>query len=284
MAFWLIVPSLLAIAVVTAYPVIATFVYSFQHRVSTDPHTGWVGLANFDRLIHDPTFWHALWFTVAYAVVSVALQFVVGLAFALLGHRNFRGRGIVRGALLFPWAMPTVITAKVWQFMYNEQYGLFNRLFDLVGLPHHIVWLGSANTAITALLGLSTWKVNSFFALVLLAALAAIPRDVYEASSLDGASAWQQFRYVTLPYLRPAITVVLILRTVEALQAFDIIVGLSNGGPGNATQNLPLYIYNTSFLGLDFGYGSALAVAMFVVIFVIVIIYLRLFNRSDDLG
>ncbi|MHB8618503.1 MAG: carbohydrate ABC transporter permease, partial [Chloroflexota bacterium] len=197
--------------------------------------------------------------------------------------REFRGRGIVRAAMLFPWAMPTVITAVAWRFMYNDQLGLFNGTLQRLGLPHQIIWLGSPTLAVVALLILAVWKVNSFVALVLLAGLQGIPKQIYEAAAADGATAWRQFWAITVPYLRPAIMVVLVLRTVESLQAFDIIYGLTGGGPSDATQNLPLFIFQQG-LGeaLNFGYGSAAAVMLFILIFAFAILYVRLLYQEES--
>jgi ABC-type sugar transport system permease subunit len=288
LAFWLIAPAVVGLVAVSLYPVLQTIVWSFQHYQLTDPDNVYFnGLRNFQRLLGDPGFWPALRFSLLYTFLSVAGQFVVGFIFALTAHREFRGRGIVRAAMLFPWTMPTVITAVVWRFMYNpDTTGLFNGTLAHLNLPHSIIWLGSSATlAVIALLILAVWKVNSFCALVLLAGLQSIPRDVYEAASVDGAGAIRQFFAITLPYLRQTIMVVLVLRTVESLQAFDIIVGLTNGGPGNATRNLPLYIFEKGLSGAqDFGYSSALAVVLFAIILLFAIIYVRVLYREEALA
>jgi ABC-type sugar transport system permease subunit len=288
LAFWLIAPAVVGLVAVSLYPVLQTIIWSFQHYQLTDPDNVYFnGLRNFQRLVTDPGFWPALRFSLLYTVLSVAGQFVVGFIFALTAHREFRGRGIVRAAMLFPWTMPTVITAVVWRFMYNpDTTGLFNGTLAHLNLPHNIIWLGSSATlAVIALLILAVWKVNSFCALVLLAGLQSIPRDVYEAASVDGAGAFRQFLAITLPYLRQTIMVVLVLRTVESLQAFDIIVGLTNGGPGNATRNLPLYIFEKGLSGAqDFGYSSALAVVLFAIILLFAIIYVRVLYREEALA
>lgn len=279
LAFWLLAPAIIGLIALSLYPVLQTIVWAFQHNRLTEPDNVYFnGLRNFQRLAHDPNFWSAFRFTLLYAVLSVALQFVVGFVFALTAHREFRGRGLVRAAMLFPWTMPTVITAVAWRFMYQpDASGLFNGTFAHLGLPHEVVFLGSSGLlAIMSLLFLAVWKVNSFVALVLLAGLQSIPADVYEAASVDGASPWRQFISITLPYLRPTIMVVLVLRTVESLQAFDIIYGLTNGGPGNSTVNLPLFIYDQGLNGAqDFGYSSAASLVLFVIILAFALIYMR---------
>jgi ABC-type sugar transport system permease subunit len=288
LAFWLIAPAVVGLIAVSLYPVVQTILWSLQHYQLTDPDNIYFNsFHNFQRLLGDPGFWPALRFSLLYTALSVAGQFAVGFIFALTAHREFRGRGIVRAAMLFPWTMPTVITAVVWRFMYNpDTTGLFNGTLAHLGLPHNIIWLGSSATlAVIALLILAVWKVNSFCALVILAGLQSIPKDVYEAASVDGAGAIRQFLAITLPYLRQTIMVVLVLRTVESLQAFDIIVGLTNGGPGNATRNLPLYIFEKGLSGAqDFGYSSALAVVLFAIILLFAIIYVRVLYREEALA
>jgi multiple sugar transport system permease protein len=285
LAFWMLLPAVAGLLAISVYPVAQTVVWSFQHLIVTEPDDIFFdGLHNYQRLVADPDFWTALRFTALYTVCSVAGQFVVGLVLALTAHREFRGRGLVRAAMLFPWAMPTVITAEVWRFMYLPDYGVINGTLQHLGLPHEIVWLGQADLAVIALLILAVWKVNSFVALVLLAGLQAIPRDVYEAASVDGAGFWRQLWSITIPYLRPAIMVVLVLRTVESLQAFDIIYGLTQGGPAAATKNLPLYLYEQAFQGLNFGYGSALAVALSILILACAVVYVRLLYREETYG
>jgi multiple sugar transport system permease protein len=288
LAFWLILPAIVGLLAVSLYPVLQTIIWSFEHYQLTDPENVYFnGFRNFERLFRDANFWSALRFSLLYTVLSVAGQFAVGFVLALTAHREFRGRGIVRAAMLFPWTMPTVITAVVWRFMYNpDTTGLFNGTLANLHLPHSIVWLGSSATlAVIALLILAVWKVNSFCALVLLAGLQSIPGDVYEAASVDGAGVLRQFFSITLPYLRQTIMVVLVLRTVESLQAFDIIVGLTNGGPGTATRNLPLYIFEKGLSGAqDFGYSSATAVVLFAIILVFAIVYVRLLYREESLA
>ncbi len=284
LAFWLILPTIAGLLAVSAYPVIQTVLWSFQHYILTDPQNVYFnGLHNFQRLFAQEAFWAAFRFSILYTVLSVAGQFLVGFVLALTAHRQFRGRGLVRAAMLFPWTMPTVVTAVAWRFMYNDQLGLFNGTLQHLGLPHQIIWLGTPTLAAIALLILAVWKVNSFVALVLLAGLQSIPKDVYEAADVDGAGPIRQFFSITLPYLRAAIMVVLVLRTVESLQAFDIIYGLTGGGPSNATQNLPLYIYKQGFgEALNFGFGSAAAVMLFIVIFAFAVAYVRLLYREES--
>ena len=283
-AFWLLLPTLIGLSAILLYPSIQTILWSFQHYILTDPLNHSYGLGNYRQLIHDHIFWMAFRFTIFYAVLSVIGQTLVGLGVALMANREFKGRGIFRAALLFPWMMPTVITAVVWRFMYDPNYGLFDGVLQRLGLPHAFVWLGSPTLAVIALFLLAIWKVNSFAALVFLAGLQSIPASVYEAADVDGANPWQRFWRITMPMLKPTILVVLVLRTVEALQAFDIIYGLTLGGPGYSTLNLPLYLYQQSIQGLNFGYGSAMGVVLAIMIALFALLYMKILYRPDSLG
>lgn len=283
-AFWLILPTFVGLTAILLYPSLQTIIWSFQHYVLTDPLQHNYTFSNYTQLLHDHVFWLALKFTIFYAVLSVIGQSIVGLGVALMANREFRGRGLFRAALLFPWMMPTVITAVVWRFMYDPNYGLFNGVLQRLGLPHSFVWLGSPTLAIIALFLVAIWKVNSFAALVFLAGLQSIPASVYEAADVDGVTAWQKFSRITMPMLRPTILVVLVLRTVEALQAFDIIYGLTLGGPGYATLNLPLYLYQQAIQGLNFGYGSAMGVVLAIMISAFAIFYVKVLYRPESLG
>ncbi|KJF16828.1 MULTISPECIES: sugar ABC transporter permease [Acidithrix] len=283
-AFWLILPTILGLCAILLYPSLQTITWSFQHYILTDPLQHNFTLSNYTQLIHDHVFWLALKFTLFYAILSVLGQTLVGLGVALMANREFRGRGLFRAALLFPWMMPTVITAVVWRFMYDPNYGLFNGVLQRLGLPHSFVWLGSPTLAVIALFLVAIWKVNSFAALVFLAGLQSIPASVYEAADVDGATAWQRFTRITMPMLRPTILVVLVLRTVEALQAFDIIYGLTLGGPGYSTLNLPLYLYQQAIQGLNFGYGSAMGVILAIMISAFAFLYVKVLYRPESLG
>lgn len=280
LAVALLAPTFVGLLAVMGYPTMQTLLWSFQHANVLNPQKGWT-LSNYTQLWHDAVFWAALRFTVIYAGLSVAGQVLLGMGVALMANHDFRGRSIFRALMIFPWMMPTVITAVVWQFMYDPNYGLFNSVYQHLGLPHDIVFLGSSTLAIFSLLMLAIWKVNSFAALVFLAGLQSISPEVYEAAEIDGTSPWQRFSRITLPLLRPTILVVLVLRTVEALQAFDIIYGLTNGGPGNATQNLPLYLYTQGIQGLNFGYGSAMGVVLAVLIAAFAFLYLKVLYQPS---
>jgi len=278
----LLIPVLVALLAMGIYPLLSTIWYTFQQSGFFGLGTTWAGLTNFVRLFHDPQFWGAFKFSLLYTVITVIGQMIFGTALALFANQKFRGRWLVRAAVLFPWAIPTATNSVIWAYIFNDQYGLINSLLIHLGLmnpAHPINWLGSAQLATVLIYVLAIWKANSLVALIVLAGLQTIPDEVYEAAKMDGASAWQSLWRVTLPLLRSTLVVALILRTIESLQAFDLISAFTNGAPGNATQNLGLYIYVQIQQFGDFGYGSTIASVLMVITLIFVIVYLRLLQR-----
>ncbi|GER83827.1 ABC transporter permease [Thermogemmatispora aurantia] len=284
LAWLMLLPVILALLALGVYPVLSTLWFSFQQGGSFGLGTTSAGLANYLRLLHDEQFWSALRFSLLYSLVTVCGQMLCGTALALFANRRFRGRWLARAAILFPWAIPTATNSVIWAYMFNDQYGLINSLLEHLGLlnpAHPIVWLGSAQLATLLIYVLAIWKANSLVALLVLAGLQGIPEEVYEAARVDGASRWQILWRVTLPLLRPVLLVTLILRTIESLQAFDLISAFTNGGPGNATQNLGLYIYLQIQQFGDFGYGSTIAVVLTAITLLFIVLYMRTLLRTS---
>ncbi len=282
LAWLLLLPVVLALLALGVYPALSTILFSFQTGGSFGLGTTWAGIANYVKLVKDIQFWQAFKFSILYSIITVIGQMIFGTALALLANRKFAGRWLVRAAVLFPWAIPTATNSVVWAYMFNDQYGLINSLLEHVGLmnpAHPFVWLGTSQSATVLIYILAIWKANSLVALLVLAGLQSISDEVYEASRIDGASPWQTLWRITIPLLRPTLAVTLILRTIESLQAFDLISAFTNGGPGNATQNLGLYIYVQIQQFGDFGYGSTIAMVLMVVTLAFVFVYLRMLRR-----
>ena len=282
LAWLLLLPVVLALLALGVYPALSTILFSFQTGGSVGLGTTWAGIANYVKLVKDIQFWQAFKFSILYSIITVIGQMIFGTALALLANRKFAGRWLVRAAVLFPWAIPTATNSVVWAYMFNDQYGLINSLLEHVGLmnpAHPFVWLGTSQSATVLIYILAIWKANSLVALLVLAGLQSISDEVYEASRIDGASPWQTLWRITIPLLRPTLAVTLILRTIESLQAFDLISAFTNGGPGNATQNLGLYIYVQIQQFGDFGYGSTIAMVLMVVTLAFVFVYLRMLRR-----
>jgi multiple sugar transport system permease protein len=277
--YLLLAPAVLALAGVALYPILAAVWLSLHRDILVFHERRFVGLANYRFLVADARFWTALGNTAYFSAVAVAIELALGLAFALLLHASFSGRGLVRAAILVPWAIPTVVSAKLWAWLFNPDHGLVAR-----ALPGRDVdWLGVPGYAMHAAILVDVWKTTPFVALLLLAGLQAIPDDVYRAAAIDGASRLRTLRSITLPMLRQAILVTLIFRTLDAFRVFDAVYVLTGGGPANTTETLSIYAYKTLMRSGDFGYGSTLAVATFACVAILGAAYLRALGRGDGI-
>ena len=264
-------PAAVTLAAVTLFPAIYILWLSLEQRSPVLGAVRFVGAANYLRLLSDARFWNALGNTVYFTAVSVALELALGLVMALLLRRAFRGRALIYAVVLIPWAVPTVVTARMWEWMYNADYGVINYLLGI-----QINWLGSPGWAMHAAILMDVWKSTPFAALLLLAGLQNIPAELYHAAAVDGAGRWTAFRRVTLPLLMPLMLVVLILRTIDAFRVFDAIYVLTGGGPANGTETLSIYAYKVLFQTLEFGYGSTLAVTVLAGVALATVVYARL--------
>jgi ABC-type sugar transport system permease subunit len=271
-------PVFIALLAMGVYPALSVIWLSLQQGGFFGVGMAGTSFANYAHLLYDSEFWNALKFSFFFSSITVTGQMIFGTALALFAHRKFRGRWLVRAAILCPWAIPTATNSVIWAYIFHDQYGLANGLLEHLGLinpAHPINWLGSGLLATLLLYILAIWKANALVALLVLAGLHTIPHDVYDAARVDGAKAWQGFWYVTLPLLRPTLTVALILQTIEAWQAFDLISTFTNGAPGNATQNLGLYLYAQIQEFGDFPYGSTIAMVVMVVSLAFIVLYLQ---------
>ena len=277
----LLLPAAVLLSLIVLYP-IATLLWTSLHSVSNaNPQAGeqWVGLANYVRAFDDDRFWHSLWQTVLYIVITVPGALLMGLGLALLANKPFTIKWPVRLGLLLPWALPLVFCGLIFRWFFEYETGIVNDLLVRLG-AEPLQWLSSPTLATIAICITIIWKSSSFMALMLLAGLQSIPKSLYEAAEVDGASKWQQFVEITLPMLRPAIFVALIFRTITAIQTFDIPYAMTGGGPGDATETLAMYIHKTTLDFLDFGYGSTLATLMFLLSLVATSGYLKYTRRS----
>ncbi|QKT02841.1 sugar ABC transporter permease [Ectothiorhodospiraceae bacterium 2226] len=259
-------PAVLLLLVFTGFPSVYVIWLGLTDASLLAPEAGFVGADNYLRVVADARFWNALWNTVYFTVVSVSVELALGLGIALLLRHAFRGQGMMRALVLVPWMVPTVVSARMFEWMYNVEFGVLNYL---LGAP--VNWLGDPTLAIHAAIAADVWKMTPFVALLLLAGLQGIPRDLYRAARVDGASAWLMFRRITLPQLAPLILIVLILRVIDAFRVFDVVYVLTGGGPGNSTETLSIYAYKILFQTLDFGYGSALAAVTFALVALITV-------------
>ena len=285
-AGWLLTaPALAVILLIALFPLGWTVWESLHQHDLRMPWLGrpFVGLGNYVAIFQDARFWQALGHTATFAVISVSLELSLGLALALAMNQAFRGRGVVRAAVLVPWAIPTVVAALLWRFMFDSQAGIANVILADVGLLRHpLVWFVRASTAWVPVILADVWKTTPFVGLLLLAGLQSIDKELYEAAATDGASAWWQLRHITIPLLKPAILVALIFRTLDAFRVFDLIYVMTGGGPGTSTEPVALYTFNSLLQNLEFGYGAALSVIVFLVTFGLAMLYMR--GLGLDLG
>jgi len=279
LGYLLVAPVVILLLAITAYPLVYNVWNSFHFdnlSFGNLPHN-FVGWKNFAAMFDSPQWVGALERTLAFTVVTIAFDVVVGLALALMMHRQFRGRGFLRASILVPWAMPTVVSAMLWKTMFDPSAGFIDYI---LGAFHpawsSIAWLGaSVWRSWAAIFIADSWKNIPFVAILLLAGLQVIPNDVYEAARIDGASWWQSFTRVTLPMLKPALSVALIFRTLQALLVFDVIYIMTGGGPGNSTQTLSFLSYQTFIINTDFGLGGAMSIMLVVLALAVSFIYVR---------
>jgi ABC-type sugar transport system permease subunit len=282
----LVAPAVVALLAITAFPLIYNIWNSFHHVDYLFPTTfgSFAGIANYKKLFTDNLFVPSLVRTLGFTAVSVVVELVIGLALALALNRPFRGRGIVRAAVLIPWAVPTVVSAELWKSMFDPQTGFVNYVLTHLHLPlGHTTWLAGTWTAWGAILIADAWRNTPFMALLLLAGLQVIPRDIYEAARIDGAGAWQTFRRLTLPLLKPALMVALIFRTLSSFLIFDVVYVMTGGGPGNSTQVLAYFNWQAMLQQYNYGYGAAVSVALMIMALIIAAVYVLGFRTEQVL-
>lgn len=278
-------PAVVTIALIAIVPLAQTIQDSFFQlslKFENAPRP-FIGLSNYVSVLSDESWFNALRVTTLVTVASVAVELVLGMIIALLINRSFRGRGIVRAAVLVPWALTTVVSAKMWAWIYDGRYGIVNDLLMKLGVVEQpIIFLVRPELTIWAMVAAEIWKTTPFMALLLLAGLQLIPNELYEATALDGASRWQAFWRVTLPLLKPTILVALLFRTIDAVRMFDLPRVLTNGGPGKSTETVVLYTYNTFFTSLNFGYASTLAVMIFLIVVLVSFMYIKVLGAPTQ--
>ncbi|HBD89340.1 MAG: sugar ABC transporter permease [Rhodobacteraceae bacterium GWE1_64_9] len=295
-AFWFLAPMLAALICVAAWPLLRTIWFSFTDTSLSDLYGGqWIGFDNYLSMrtlssgrtvwrgtLVDPAWWNAVWNTLRFAFVSVTLETVLGLIVALVLNAEFRGRGLVRAAILIPWAIPTIVSAKIWAWMLNDQFGIINDMLLSVGLiDQKIAWTASVDTAMYAVLMVDIWKTTPFMALLILAGLQMVPRDIYEAARIDGIHPVKVFFRVTLPLIRPALMVAVIFRMLDSLRIFDLVYVLT---PNSAATKTMSVISRENMVDFDkFAYGAAQSTLLFSIIAIFVLLYIWL-GRVDLTG
>jgi multiple sugar transport system permease protein len=271
-----VAPAVLTLAAVAVYPGLWVLWLSLQQRIPIFGIAHFVGVDHFAFLAGDPRFWNAARVTLVFTAVSVALELALGLAVALALQRQQRGRRLALSLLLLAWALPSVVTAKLFEWLYHPSVGLVNRLLGGASLN----WLGDPGLALAGLIAADVWRTMPFVALLCYARLLTIAPEIYEAARVDGAGRLATLGSITLPLLRSILLVALLFRTLDALRAFDLMYVLTGGGPANTTETLTVYAYRSLFQTLQLGFGAAIGVVIFALVMAVAAVYLHALRRE----
>src|SRR5918911_644067 len=278
--YLLVAPTVAVLLALSIYPLIYAVKVSLQ--AESDTGVRWT-FQNFARLVSDRFFFSALAHTLVYAIIALTVEFLLGLGLAVLLNRSLRGRNFFRAALLVPMMLPTVVVGVIWRLMLNPNFGAVNGTLKGFGInTESLAWTARPTLAFASVILVDIWQWTPFMFFILLAGLQAIPEEPYEAALIDGSSPWQTFRHVTLPLLKPAILIALLLRTMDLLRVFDQIFILTEGGPGSATETISLYIYRTAFRFGDFGYATAISFVLLILTNIISLLYIRLLRGQEE--
>lgn len=277
----LLAPAVFVLLLFIAVPVGQSMILSLHRIIIGLPQLGkpFVGLENYGDLLRDPVARHSFGITAIFVATSTFFELLFGLLLALLIHHRLPGRGALRACVLIPWAIPTVVSAQMWRFLFNDAYGMINYVLFHADTPRYIPWLALPHTALMAIIAADVWKTSSFAALLILAGLQVIPDEIYQAARADGAGVWRRFWHITWPLIRPALLVALLFRTIDAFRVFDLAFVMTQGGPADATNVLQLYGYKKMFMEGWMGYGSAISVAVFLVVLALAVMYVRALGR-----
>ncbi len=278
MGYLFLLPALIVIAVFIVYPIASTFVNSFRElRIQTMQLGGkFAGLSQYKKLFADPLMHSSLRFTLRFTVVSVVLETILGMICALIMNRPFRMQGMVRAAVLIPWAIPTVVSGLMWSFMFADNFGIINHLLLTAGvIAEPIRWVTNPGDAFWSIVIADVWKTTPYMSLLLLSGLLSISKDLYEAAGIDGAHVLRRFWHITLPLIKPVLMVSLLFRTIAGFRIYDLVSVLTGGGPANMTGSLTMYTIDHYFKFGNIGYGSAAAMFTFFVSLIIALFFME---------
>jgi len=280
----MITPGAILLLALSVYPFL-TAVWSGFFRIDTmTRQETWIGMDNYGRILRDPLFWSSLWRSLVWTISGVTVQLVLGIGISLLLHAELPGRLVTRGIVLFPYLVPSVVAAIVWRFMLNPLTGVINYILldkmNVISQP--LAWLSDARWALAALTVVGIWKFVPFMVILFLARLQTTPLEIYDAAKIDGASGWQEFRYITIPWLMPTIIVAVLLRTIWMFNHFDTVYLMAFGGPMYATTTLPVLIRTTAFGTNDMGRAAAISMCMVVVLFANAVFQFRQYARAEE--
>ncbi|MCD6399228.1 sugar ABC transporter permease [candidate division WOR-3 bacterium] len=278
-----LLPALLYLMLMAIFPLIWTLVLSLTRwHANIMPKPKWVGLSNYKYfLFQDPRFWHDLRFTTMYVAISVAVELSLGLFFANLLSHKFKGRNFFRVIYLIPMASPPIAVAFLWRMMLHPDIGVINSFLKFIGL-HGVKWTTSATVAPFTIIMVDVWEWTPFMLLALLAALQSLPYELYQAAAVDGANSWQMFKSITLPLIAPVILTITLIRAIDAFKLFELVFGITGGGPGSATESLSLYIYLIGIKWFKLGRGAAASWIFLIILLVLAIILISRFRKAKS--
>lgn len=278
-----LIPAVIVTFAVVIYPLLSAAWTSLHQVDLTKPGRPFVGLSNYLTTFTDRNFLRAARQTAYFTVVSTTAELILGLAVALLVNRDFRGRGLLRGLLIIPWAIPTLVNGLMWRWIYHPQFGSLNAALTQLGaIDSYVNWLGTPKMAMNMVIVADVWKMTPLVAIILLANLQTIPNELVEAAGIDGAGAWRRLLHITFPLIRPGILIVMVLRTMEAFKVFDIIYIMTRGGPANGTRTVAFHAYTEAFTSLQFGRGAAVSFIVAGVIAVFAVVYFRILGGAEE--
>lgn len=281
-AYLALAPSAALLILLSAVPTITVISMSMQDVGLGQSSGPYVGLDNFAWALRSDLFWTALWNTMVWVFGSVALEMVLGLGFALLLHESFRLRGVARAVVLAPYLVPTIVAVLVWRYMLHDIVGIVNRfLMDLGLISRPLLWLSSPDWAMASVILVGVWKFTPFVVIALLGILQAIPQEQYEAARIDGASRFQTFWRITLPYVMPVFLLTALLRTIWTFHKFEIIYLLTGGGPLDRTTTLPILVYFKGFVDFELGRAAAISILTFLILAVFIAAYFLMMRRAE---
>ena len=282
-AFLILAPAAVVIFGVVLAPLVTTFVYSLKNMELISSERGkWLGLWNYINVLRAPWFWQALGRTLYFTLVSVALETVLGLLASLLLNTRFHGVGFLRVLVIVPWAIPGIVNASIWKWIYNPEYGVLNAVLTRLHiLSQYRAWLSDPFLAMNMVIVADVWKMTPFAIIFFLAALQFINKSLYEAATVDGAGVMSRFWNITLPYLVPTLSVVVVMRTVEKFKAFDIFYVITRGGPANGTKVLVYEAYLRAFANLQYSISSTVSYLIAIIVLIFTVLYVRSMKRRE---
>lgn len=284
-ALFMIIPSVIVIFGVMLYPIIYSFILSFNKLNLATRTLNFTGLKNYIAMAGDAEFFQSIAATLIFTVITVFFEMVLGMCMALVLNKDFKGCGFLRGIMILPWALPSVVNAVMWKWIYNANYGALNALlYQLHIIKNYHVWLGDPKSAFVCLVFANIWKETPYVVLLMLAGLSNISGELYEAARVDGSGGWKSFWKITFPLLKPVSLVLVITKTIWAIQTFDLVYILTGGGPANSTELISVYIQKMAFKFTQFGYGSAVSYVLMLVTFLLCLIYIKLTGPKSELS